>query len=163
MLSVALIFHVHDVMKASSSHAKGNQPPSSVRVSLMMAVGWCWNIFWSGCLYCCCIYRWKEECNVISRKYESKLSDLRSELSRQKTRSEELTKLLKESRDKTVEVHSALKHSAFEITCNRKPSENGFPYVWISYNLHTGCCYQCTTWHVWLLLSAHGALLCAAH
>ncbi len=53
-------------------------------------------------------FRWKEECNTITQKFENKISDLRAEISRHKKRCEELTKLLRESKDKNVEVAHSL-------------------------------------------------------
>jgi len=50
------------------------------------------------------VTRWKEECNLITRKLESKYNDCRSELSQERRRTEELTKLLQDSRNKTIEV-----------------------------------------------------------
>ena len=49
-------------------------------------------------------FRWKEECNTITQKFETKVNDLRAEISRQKRRIEELTKLLRESKEKNIEV-----------------------------------------------------------
>jgi len=49
--------------------------------------------------------RWKEECGSIARKMEHSMNDSRNELTRERRRNEELTRLLRESRDKTVEVH----------------------------------------------------------
>jgi len=48
--------------------------------------------------------RWKEECSSIARKMEHNMSDSRNELTRERRRNEELTRLLRESRDKTIEV-----------------------------------------------------------
>ena len=52
-------------------------------------------------------FRWKEECNTITQKFETKVNDLRTEISRQKRRIEELTKLLRESKDKNIEVRQS--------------------------------------------------------
>ena len=48
--------------------------------------------------------KWKTECNSISQKYEVKLGDLRSDLTRQKQRCAELSKLLKDSTNKAAEA-----------------------------------------------------------
>jgi len=48
--------------------------------------------------------RWKEECGSIAQKMEHNMNDSRNELARERRRNEELTRLLRESRDKTVEV-----------------------------------------------------------
>jgi len=50
------------------------------------------------------LWRWKEECSSIARKMELKMNDARNELTRERRRNEELTRLLRESRDKTIEV-----------------------------------------------------------
>ncbi|KAJ8297995.1 hypothetical protein KUTeg_024526 [Tegillarca granosa] len=50
------------------------------------------------------VNRWKEECQTITQKFENKLSDVRSELSHQKKRNDELTNLIKESQEKTLEA-----------------------------------------------------------
>ena len=49
-------------------------------------------------------FRWKEECQTVTQKFEAKLADLRGELSREKKRTQELTKLLSDSKTKTTEV-----------------------------------------------------------
>ena len=51
-----------------------------------------------------CYDRWKEECAGITAKFEAKVQDLREECKREKQRTSEMTKLLRESRDKTVDV-----------------------------------------------------------
>lgn len=48
--------------------------------------------------------RWKEECQTITEKFELKLRDNRSELSHVKKRNDELTALLRESQEKTLEA-----------------------------------------------------------
>lgn len=50
------------------------------------------------------VLRWKEECSSIARKMELKMNDLHNELTRERRRNEELTRLLRDSRDKTIEV-----------------------------------------------------------
>jgi len=50
------------------------------------------------------LWRWKEECSSIARKMELKLNDSRNELMRERRRNEDLTRLLRESREKTIEV-----------------------------------------------------------
>ena len=56
------------------------------------------------CLNYSPITRWKEECQTITRKFEAKVNELRADLSREKNRNSDLTKLLKEARDKTADV-----------------------------------------------------------
>ena len=63
----------------------------------------------------CHIYRWKEECNTITKKFEGKLADVRADLSREKKRVSELTKLLKESTNKTAETQQMLAEYAHNI------------------------------------------------
>jgi len=48
--------------------------------------------------------RWKEECSSIARKMEHNMNDSRNELTRERRRNEELTRLLRESREKTIEA-----------------------------------------------------------
>jgi len=50
------------------------------------------------------VSRWKEECSSIARKIELKMNDSHNELTRERRRNEELTRLLRDSRDKTIEV-----------------------------------------------------------
>lgn len=50
-------------------------------------------------------FRWKEECQSITEKFEQKIKDVRSELSHVKKRNDELTSLLRESQEKTLEVY----------------------------------------------------------
>lgn len=52
--------------------------------------------------------KWKEECNVATQKMESRVTESRSELSREKRRIEELTKLLRDSRNKNIETETKL-------------------------------------------------------
>ena len=54
----------------------------------------------------CKFFRWKEECQTITQKFEMKVTDLRAELSREKKRVGELTKLLRDSKNKTADVSS---------------------------------------------------------
>ena len=49
-------------------------------------------------------FRWKEECQTITQKFELKVTDLRSEMSREKKRVGELTRLLRDSKNKTADV-----------------------------------------------------------
>jgi len=49
-------------------------------------------------------YRWKEECTSIAQKYENKLTELRGETSQLKKRNKEVTHLLKDSQEKTLQV-----------------------------------------------------------
>ena len=53
---------------------------------------------------CNICFRWKDECQMITQKFENKIAELRGELSRYKKQNDELTKLLKQSRDKNIEV-----------------------------------------------------------
>jgi len=50
------------------------------------------------------LWRWKAECSSIARRMELKVNDSRNELTRERRRNEELTRLLRESREKTIEV-----------------------------------------------------------
>jgi len=50
------------------------------------------------------LLRWKEECGSMARKMELAMNDSRNELTRERRRNEDLTRLLRESRDKTLEV-----------------------------------------------------------
>jgi len=59
------------------------------------------------------VSRWKEECNSIARKMELKMNDSRNELTRERRRNEELTRLLRESRDKTIEVRPLCVFNSF--------------------------------------------------
>ena len=49
-------------------------------------------------------FRWKEECTTLTRKFEGQVSELRTELGRQKKRNDELVALLNETREKTLQV-----------------------------------------------------------
>lgn len=53
-----------------------------------------------------CDCRWKEECQTITQKFDTKISDLRSDLSRERKRTQELTSLLRDSKTKTADVGS---------------------------------------------------------
>ena len=48
--------------------------------------------------------RWKEECHNIAQKYEIKINELRGEMTVLKKRNNEVTKLLKDSQQKTSQV-----------------------------------------------------------
>jgi len=48
--------------------------------------------------------RWKEECNTITQKMDVKLTESQGELKNERRRTEELTRLLRDCRNKTVEV-----------------------------------------------------------
>ena len=48
--------------------------------------------------------RWKEECTSIAQKYEDKLKDTRAEVTQVKKRNSEVTKLLKDSQEKLLQV-----------------------------------------------------------
>ncbi|KAL4229962.1 Sodium channel and clathrin linker 1 [Mactra antiquata] len=52
--------------------------------------------------------RWKEECTTIAQKYEGKVTDLRSEISQLKKRNHEVTKLLKDSQEKTIQAEKMI-------------------------------------------------------
>ena len=49
-------------------------------------------------------HRWKEECQLVTSKFEAQISDLRGELADQKRRNDELVNLLRESKDRTLQV-----------------------------------------------------------
>ena len=48
--------------------------------------------------------RWNEECTSIAQKYEDKLKDTRAEVTQVKKRNSEVTKLLKDSQEKLLQV-----------------------------------------------------------
>lgn len=52
--------------------------------------------------------KWKEECTSISQKYELKLKDLRDEISQLKRRNQEVTKVLKDSQEKTMQAEKMI-------------------------------------------------------
>lgn len=52
--------------------------------------------------------RWKEECTSIAHKYEAKVSDLRAEITQLKKRNHEVTKLLKDSQEKTLQAEKMI-------------------------------------------------------
>ncbi|XP_060561828.1 sodium channel and clathrin linker 1-like isoform X1 [Ruditapes philippinarum] len=52
--------------------------------------------------------RWKEECTSIAQKYETKVTDLRSEMAQLKKRNHEVTKLLKDSQEKTIQAEKMI-------------------------------------------------------
>ncbi|XP_013411252.1 sodium channel and clathrin linker 1 isoform X2 [Lingula anatina] len=64
--------------------------------------------------------KWKEECQAISQKFEGKITDLRDENGRLKRRAEELTRLLEECKEKTVQAENLV----IEYTNNIKKMEN---------------------------------------
>eukprot|EP00918_Siedleckia_nematoides_P085085 GHVU01187088.1.p1 GENE.GHVU01187088.1~~GHVU01187088.1.p1 ORF type:complete len:340 (-),score=65.94 GHVU01187088.1:297-1316(-) len=64
--------------------------------------------------------KWKEECQAITQKFETKVSDLRADVSREKKRNDELNKLLRDSRDKVAEAERML----MEYTRNIKRLES---------------------------------------
>ncbi|XP_013399684.1 sodium channel and clathrin linker 1-like [Lingula anatina] len=64
--------------------------------------------------------KWKEECQAISQKFEGKITDLRDENGRLKRRAEELTRLLEECKEKTVQAENLV----LEYTNNIKKMEN---------------------------------------
>lgn len=51
--------------------------------------------------------QWKEEYGLISERYEKTVDSLRTEVSNKETRINELTLLLREAKDKTIEVGAA--------------------------------------------------------
>lgn len=59
--------------------------------------------------------RWKEECQTITEKFELKITDVRSELSHVKKRNDELTSLLRESQEKTLEAERMITDYAKNI------------------------------------------------
>ncbi|XP_071126425.1 sodium channel and clathrin linker 1-like isoform X1 [Mytilus edulis] len=59
--------------------------------------------------------RWKEECQSITEKFEQKIKDVRSELSHVKKRNDELTSLLRESQEKTLEAERMITDYAKNI------------------------------------------------
>ena len=56
----------------------------------------------------CYLVRWKEECNTLTKRFEEKLAELRSNLTSERKRTTELTRLLKESTCKTAETQQML-------------------------------------------------------
>jgi len=50
------------------------------------------------------MYRWKEEYTLLSEKWDKTVQSLRSEVNSKESRVAELTNLLREARDKTVDV-----------------------------------------------------------
>ena len=52
----------------------------------------------------CSLLRWKEECTTIAQKYEDKLKDARADMTQLKKRNSEVTKLLKDSQEKLLQV-----------------------------------------------------------
>ncbi|KAK3594535.1 hypothetical protein CHS0354_023591 [Potamilus streckersoni] len=52
--------------------------------------------------------RWKEECTTVAQKYEVNITDLRGEINQLKKRNQELTSLLKESQEKTLEAEKMI-------------------------------------------------------
>ena len=65
--------------------------------------------------WCDVMLRWKGECGSIARKMEHSMSDSRNELTRERRRNEDLTRLLRESRDKTIEARVLI----MVALCNR--------------------------------------------
>ncbi|XP_062577516.1 sodium channel and clathrin linker 1-like [Saccostrea cucullata] len=71
--------------------------------------------------------RWKEECQSITEKFESKINDMRSEISHLKKRNDELTSLLRESQAKTMEAERMITDYAkniYRIEERMRDSEN---------------------------------------
>ncbi|KAI0216077.1 Sodium channel and clathrin linker 1 [Lamellibrachia satsuma] len=52
--------------------------------------------------------KWKEECQLVTSKFEAQISDLRGELADQKRRNDELVNLLRESKDRTLQAEQLL-------------------------------------------------------
>ncbi|WAQ98644.1 SCLT1-like protein [Mya arenaria] len=52
--------------------------------------------------------RWKEECTSIAQKYEGKLSEMKGEVTQLKNRNKEVTKLLKDSQEKTLQAEKMI-------------------------------------------------------
>ncbi|XP_050417020.2 sodium channel and clathrin linker 1 [Patella vulgata] len=59
--------------------------------------------------------RWKEECQTITKKFETKIQDLREDLNHKQKRNEEITALLRESQDKTTDAGKTLAEATRNI------------------------------------------------
>ena len=59
--------------------------------------------------------RWKEECTSIAQKYEDKLKDTRAEVTQVKKRNSEVTKLLKDSQEKLLQVGKKSSAGSFQV------------------------------------------------